>query len=142
MLSGDVTGIGHEELSLDYTHAAVKRLGLAQIPLVCVTARYLHEAVRFAIAYSQGDMDHPFSSLVDLMADGSKWKFCIGLLKCMGGLVLFKVFLGIGIRAVARRHLGGDSRVSLKDSKGMTSSLSSKAPKVKDKETTETKKKQ
>jgi hypothetical protein len=143
VLSGDVTGIGHEGLSLDYTHAAVKRLGLAQIPLVCVTARYLHEAVRFAIAYSHGDMDHPFSSLVDLMADGSKWKFCIGLLKCMGGLVLFKVFLGIGIRAVARRHLGGDSRVSLKDSKGMTSSLSSKAPKVKDhKETTETKKKQ
>jgi len=85
VLSGDVTGIGHEGLSLDYTHAAVKRLGLAQIPLVCVTARYLHEAVRFAIAFQgNGDVDHPFTALVDLMADGSKWKFYIGLLKCMG----------------------------------------------------------
>eukprot|EP00986_Skeletonema_menzelii_P014913 scaffold10578_cov158-Skeletonema_menzelii.AAC.6 len=139
VLSGDVTGIGHEGLSLDYTHAAVKRLGLAQIPLVCVTARYLHEAVRFAIAFKgNGDVDHPFAALVDLMADGSKWKFYIGLLKCMGVLVVFKVFLGICIRAVARRNLGGDSRVALKD-KGLTS----KAPKVKDnKETTETKKKQ
>ena len=56
ILSGDVTGIGHEGLNLDYTHAAVKRLGLAQIPLVCVTARYLHETVRFAIAF-QGNGD-------------------------------------------------------------------------------------
>ena len=139
VLSGDVTGIGHEGLSLDYTHAAVKRLGLAQIPLVCVTARYLHEAVRFAIAFKgNGDVDHPFSALVDLMADGSKWKFYIGLLKCMGALVVFKVFLGICISAVARRNLGGDSRVALKDK-----ALSAKAPKVKDnKETTDTKKKQ
>lgn len=140
VLSGDVTGIGHEGLSLDYTHAAVKRLGLAQIPLVCVTARYLHEAVRFAIAFKgNGDVDHPFSALVDLMADGSKLKFYIGLLKYMGVLVVFKVFLGICIRAVARRNLGGDSRVAFLD-KG----LSSKAPKVKEnnKETIETKKKQ
>ena len=138
VLSGDVTGIGHEGLSLDYTHAAVKRLGLAQIPLVCVTARYLHEAVRFAIAFKgNGDVDHPFTALVDLMADGSKWKFYTGLLKCMGALVVFKVCLGICIRAVARRNLGGDSRVALKD-KGM----SSRAPKVKDKETVEAKKKQ
>ena len=62
ILSGDVTGIGHEGLNLDYTHAAVKRLGLAQIPLVCVTARYLHEAARFAIAFrGNGDEDHPVS---------------------------------------------------------------------------------
>lgn len=137
VLSGDVTGIGHEG-SLDYTHAAVKRLGLAQIPLVCVTARYLHEAVRYAIAFKgNGDMAHPFSALVDLMADGSKWKFFIGLLKCMGGLVVFKVFLGICIRAVARRHLGGDSRVALKEK-------SPSALKVKDQEATavDTKKKQ
>jgi hypothetical protein len=63
ILSGDVTGIGHEGLNLDYTHAAVKRLGLAQIPLVCVTARYLHEAARFAIAFrGNGDVDHPVSN--------------------------------------------------------------------------------
>ena len=138
VLSGDVTGIGHEGLNLDYTHAAVKRLGLAQIPLVCVTARYLHEAVRFAIAFKgNGDVDHPFSALVDLMADGSTFKFYIVLLKCMGFLVLFKVFTGIGIRAVARRNLGGDARVALK-------SMGSKGPKVKDsgKEAMETKKKQ
>ena len=29
ILSGDVTGIGHEGLNLDHTHAAVKQLGLA-----------------------------------------------------------------------------------------------------------------
>ena len=63
ILSGDVTGIGHEDLNLDYTHAAVKRVGLAQIPLVCVTARYLHEALRFTIAFrGNGDVEHPMKA--------------------------------------------------------------------------------
>lgn len=110
ILSGDVTGIGHEGLNLDYTHAAVKRLGLAQIPLVCVTARYLHEAVRFAIAFhGNGDEDHPVAALVELMADGNKGKFYTGLLQGLVLLVLFKIALGICIRFVARGYLGGSS---------------------------------
>eukprot|EP00956_Cyclotella_meneghiniana_P021674 scaffold39746_cov74-Cyclotella_meneghiniana.AAC.2 len=85
ILSGDVTGIGHEDLNLDYTHAAVKRVGLAQIPLVCVTARYLHEALRFTIAFrGNGDVEHPMKA--------------IGL----------KIGLGVVIRLIARHYLGGD----------------------------------
>lgn len=115
VVSGDVTGIGHEGLNLDYTHAAVKRLGLAQIPLVCVTARYLHEAVRFAIAFQgNGDVDHPVAALVDLVADGNKWKFYTALMQGMAALVLFKIFLGMCIRYVARGYLGGSSTKVLK----------------------------
>lgn len=47
ILAGDVTGIGHEGVNLDNTHAVVKRLGLAQIPILCVTMRYLREALRY-----------------------------------------------------------------------------------------------
>ena len=47
ILAGDVTGVGHEGLSMDHTHAVVKRLGFAQIPLVCVMLRYLKEATRY-----------------------------------------------------------------------------------------------
>ena len=126
ILSGDVTGIGHEGLNLDYTHAAVKRLGLAQIPLVCVTARYLHEAVRFAIAFQgNGDVDHPLAALVDLIADGNKWKFYTGLLQGMAALVLFKIALGICIRYIAREYLGGSSSRVLKGGTSSSSSSSS-----------------
>ncbi len=139
ILSGDVTGIGHEGLNLDYTHAAVKRIGLAQIPLVCVTARYLHEAVRFAIAFrGNGDVDHPvsavlfdcqmvygdtlpqvnslvlfiqMSALADLITDGNKWKFYSGMFGGMVALVSFKIGLGVCIRFIARRNLGGDVSV-------------------------------
>jgi len=111
ILSGDVTGIGHEGLNLDYTHAAVKRLGLAQIPLVCVTARYLHEAVRFAIAFrGNGDIDHPLEALAELIADGNKWKFYGVLLGSLVTLLGFKIMLGVSIRYIARRNLGGDIR--------------------------------
>ncbi|KAL7542817.1 hypothetical protein ACHAXR_012140 [Thalassiosira sp. AJA248-18] len=110
VISGDVTGIGHEGLNLDYTHAAMKRLGLAQIPLVCVTARYMHEAVRYVITFQgNGDVDHPVAALVELMADGNKWKFYTRLLQGMAALVLFKIALGMCIRYVARGYLGGAS---------------------------------
>jgi len=130
ILSGDVTGIGHEGLNLDYTHAAVKRLGLAQIPLVCVTARYLHEAVRFAIAFQgNGDVDHPVAALVDLVADGNRWKFYTGLMQGMAALVLFKIVLGICIRIVARHYLGGP--ISNRISKSSSQSTSRKSSSVK-----------
>jgi hypothetical protein len=48
LLAGDVTGIGHEGVNLDHSHAVVKRIGLAQVPLVCVLGRYLTEAARYS----------------------------------------------------------------------------------------------
>jgi len=53
LLAGDVTGIGHEGVNLDHSHAVVKRIGFAQIPLVCVFFRLIREA---GIKYS---MYHP-----------------------------------------------------------------------------------
>ena len=116
ILSGDVTGIGHEGLNLDSTHAAVKRLGLAQIPLVCVTARYLHEALRFAIQDGDSNSDPTVAALAGLVAD--RWMFYIRLLQGMTVLVMFKILLGMCIRYVARGYLGG---ASIKDLKGSTS---------------------
>jgi len=118
VLSGDVTGIGHEGLNLDCTHAAVKRLGLAQIPLVCVTARYLHEAVRFAIEnwreseqgygpnQSRWDYGHPISAMIELTASGNEFRFYSIMLQCLGALIIFKITLGILLRFVARWYLG------------------------------------
>jgi hypothetical protein len=49
LLAGDVTGIGHEGVNLDHSHAVVKRIGFAQIPLVCVLFRMLREAFKYAL---------------------------------------------------------------------------------------------
>jgi Eukaryotic membrane protein family len=49
LLAGDVTGIGHEGVNLDHSHAVVKRIGFAQIPLVCVMFRMLREAYKYAV---------------------------------------------------------------------------------------------
>lgn len=46
LLAGDVTGIGHEGVNLDHSHAVVKRIGFAQIPLVCVMLRLVKEGMR------------------------------------------------------------------------------------------------
>ena len=87
----------------------MKRLGLAQIPLVCVTARYLHEAMRFAIQEGDGNADPTVAALVDLVAGGNRWKFYMRFLQGMTALVLFKILLGMCIRYVARGYLGGAS---------------------------------
>jgi hypothetical protein len=50
LLAGDVTGIGHEGVNLDHSHAVVKRMGLAQLPLVCVMFRILGEAAKYLLA--------------------------------------------------------------------------------------------
>lgn len=47
LLAGDVTGIGHEGFNLDHSHAVVKRLGFAQIPLVAVMMRLLKEVSKY-----------------------------------------------------------------------------------------------
>jgi hypothetical protein len=48
LLAGDVTGIGHEGVNLDHSYAVVKRMGFAQIPLVCVMFRFVREGVKYA----------------------------------------------------------------------------------------------
>lgn len=47
LLAGDVTGIGHEGVNLDHSHAVVKRIGFAQMPLVCIMARLAREAAKY-----------------------------------------------------------------------------------------------
>lgn len=141
VLSGDVTGIGHEGLNLDCTHAAVKRLGLAQIPLVCVTARYLHEAVRFAIenwreseqgygpTQSRWDYGHPILAMIELTASGNEFRFYSIMLQCLGALIMFKIALGILLRFVARQFLGaaGDRLKSRDRERNKSRSTSSKS---------------
>ena len=48
LLAGDVTGIGHEGVNVDNSHAVVKRIGFAQLPFVCVTFRMVREAAKYA----------------------------------------------------------------------------------------------
>ncbi|GAX26331.1 hypothetical protein FisN_16Lh170 [Fistulifera solaris] len=49
LLAGDVTGIGHEHVNLDHSHAVVKRIGFAQIPLVSVLFRLLRDASKYYV---------------------------------------------------------------------------------------------
>lgn len=53
LLAGDVTGIGHEGVNLDHSHAVVKRIGFAQIPLVSVLFRLVREASKYYVADSE-----------------------------------------------------------------------------------------
>lgn len=48
LLAGDVTGIGHEGVNVDNSHAVVKRIGFAQLPFVCVSFRLIVEAAKYA----------------------------------------------------------------------------------------------
>jgi hypothetical protein len=49
LLAGDVTGIGHEHVNLDHSHAVVKRIGFAQIPLVSVLFRLVRDASKYYV---------------------------------------------------------------------------------------------
>eukprot|EP00593_Proboscia_inermis_P010024 CAMPEP_0171326342 /NCGR_PEP_ID=MMETSP0816-20121228/117393_1 /TAXON_ID=420281 /ORGANISM="Proboscia inermis, Strain CCAP1064/1" /LENGTH=197 /DNA_ID=CAMNT_0011825783 /DNA_START=644 /DNA_END=1237 /DNA_ORIENTATION=- len=89
IIAGDVTGFGHEGLNLDHTHAVVKRVGLAQVPLLCVLARYIREALRYSVLYS--DIS---STTIGLILGG--------LFVC---LLVVKVFLGVLLTRAAGRML-------------------------------------
>jgi hypothetical protein len=79
LLAGDVTGIGHEGVNLDNSHAVVKRIGLAQIPLVCVLLRYLAEAARYALpAFEKTPRGMVFASIVGI------WCFLLALKITLG----------------------------------------------------------
>jgi Eukaryotic membrane protein family len=89
LLAGDVTGIGHENLNLDHSHAVVKRLGLAQIPLVCVMAKYVKEAYKYA-AY---DCQPP------------TWMIGFGCFAVWSLLLVCKLSLGSFLHQISRKKL-------------------------------------
>lgn len=103
VLAGDITGIGHEAMHVEHTHAIVKRLGFAQIPLVCVMLRYLREALRYADNLSHdGDSNHVLYSFAVVWTHGS-WRmiscYVISFFSCLLGL---KFLLGYAIMRRAR----------------------------------------
>jgi len=72
------------EKGLDRTYAITRRVGLSQIPLACVTIRYLNLAwssPQFQYAFSQYSLRHR----------------CMFVMLLFVGLMLFKVLFGVGI---------------------------------------------
>lgn len=101
ILAGDVSGIGHEGVDIDPTHAVVKRLGFAQIPLVCVMARYLKEAGRYAGLLEWGTMVGDVNSNGDVNSGGYEedWLgWCQGIIK--GGNVTASALLFLGVYTI------------------------------------------
>jgi Eukaryotic membrane protein family len=102
LLAGDVTGFGHEGFNLDHSHAVVKRMGFAQIPLVCVMFRLLREAVKYAGAYyddEESDKDGPTSAFKCAFRE-THCRWLVGFVIWL--LVLsFKLLLGRALVAIA-----------------------------------------
>jgi hypothetical protein len=73
LLAGDVTGIGHEGVNLDHSHAVVKRIGFAQIPLLCLMFRLLKEAAKYASATYE-------DALLRTLPGQYHWRFLLSLL--------------------------------------------------------------
>mmetsp|Transcript_6507 Transcript_6507/g.7382 ORF Transcript_6507/g.7382 Transcript_6507/m.7382 type:complete len:835 (+) Transcript_6507:3-2507(+) len=89
LLAGDVSGFGHEGDNLDHSHAVVKRLGLAQIPLVCVMAKYLKEAYKYATYENQPQT----------------WMIVLGTFAAWLSLFLIKLSLESFLHRLSRRKL-------------------------------------
>ena len=105
ILAGDVTGIGHEGINLNHTHAVVKRLGFSQIPLVCVMARYIREALRYGIVLSGDNSDHFFNSFASLYTKRN-WGTILAILVTMFlCLLAMKIMIGFVVLRTARRLL-------------------------------------
>mmetsp|Transcript_10374 Transcript_10374/g.15703 ORF Transcript_10374/g.15703 Transcript_10374/m.15703 type:complete len:1075 (-) Transcript_10374:100-3324(-) len=103
VLAGDITGLGHDSMHMDQCHSVVKRLGFAQIPLVCVMLRYIKEAVRFADTLTNdGDSNHVMYSFAVVWTSGS-WRmislYMFSLFSCLVGI---KFLLGWAITRTAR----------------------------------------
>jgi Eukaryotic membrane protein family len=89
LLAGDVTGMGHEGLNLDSSHSVVKRLGLAQIPLVCVMFKYFREAYKYAT------YEHTLPS----------WVVFVGFTVAWSGLLVCKLSLGSFLHKISMQKL-------------------------------------
>lgn len=94
-MAGDITGVGQDGSNVDHTHKVVKRLGFAQIPLACVMARYVAEAVRYADNLSEdGDSNHVLFSMASLLAKGTRWQVGSMLITIFIVLSILKGLLG------------------------------------------------
>ncbi len=90
LLAGDVSGFGHEgSENLDKSHAVVKRLGLAQIPLVCVMAKYLKEAYKYQTYENQPQ----------------KWMLVVGTVSVWLLLLAIKLSLASVLQSMCRNKL-------------------------------------
>lgn len=101
LLAGDVTGIGHEGVNIDHSHAVVKRIGFAQLPLVCVMARYLKEAFKY-VAY-------------DL--NPSNFMIGVGMITVWSLLLICKLFLGSFLQKISLAKLKAAPEFSSKNAK-------------------------
>lgn len=120
LLAGDVTGIGHEGVNLDHSHAVVKRLGFAQIPLVCVMFRMLREAVKYAL------LNPYWESLLVIASSGkninnnkmSRW-FSTAVVGIGGWLLLLalKMALGSLLQSTSLAKLHAAPQIIVPDSK-------------------------
>ena len=99
LLAGDLTGFGHEGVNLDNSHAVVKRIGFAQLPLVCVLARYLKEAFKY------GSYNHPPSTLMVIA----------GFVTCWSVLLVCKLSLGSFLQKKCRTKLESAPEFSKKN---------------------------
>lgn len=81
LLAGDVTGIGHEGVNLDHSHAVVKRLGFAQMPMVCVMARLVRESAKYAFLRMDKNVVPPWLIVV---ATSAGWALLLGLKLILG----------------------------------------------------------
>jgi hypothetical protein len=96
LLAGDVTGIGHESKhshNLDHSHAVVKRIGFAHIPMVSVMLRLVREAIKYA------GRNPAFRDVLDKT---STWLRCV--LFVAGFLLLLSIKVALG-RALRRLSL-------------------------------------
>jgi hypothetical protein len=83
LLAGDVTGFGHEGVNFDHSHAVVKRIGFAQIPLLCVMFRLLREAAKYAAITAQTPKSQSFKVLVVCVL----WSFLLAIKLALGRLL-------------------------------------------------------
>jgi hypothetical protein len=103
VMAGDITGIGHDSMNIEVTHAVVKRLGFPQIPLVCVMFRYFREAARYAETLTHdGDSNHVLYGFAVVLTQGA-WYTLLGyfifFFICLFAL---KFLLGYAIVTMAR----------------------------------------
>jgi hypothetical protein len=103
LLAGDVTGIGHEGVNLDHSHAVVRRIGMAQMPLVCVMLRYVREAVKYA---SDSEMVPSF------------WILIVGVAIFWLLLLVSKLSLGSVLYTISQNKLTAAPELLSKSSSG------------------------
>lgn len=114
ILAGDIKGVGLKEEgdTIDHTHAVVKRIGFSSLPLICVVARYLKEASRYADTFSDhedSDSSNVLYSIAEIYTNGNWISIVKMLLTIYFCLLVLKILLGHFVTNIAHRviHNGG-----------------------------------